>query len=69
MSSGTLEPDEVPANERRVRQGGLMRCCIGTIDDSTEPTRVGTTLSCKYEPPDRATTMVVALDGIWEWQR
>lgn len=58
---------EVPANQRRVRQGGLMRCCLGTIAESEEPSKVGTVLSCKYERDPDNENMIVALDGVWEW--
>lgn len=60
------DPDVVRVDDRRVRQGGLMRCCLSTISDSTEPSRVGDVLDCKYEKPGNA-NMRVAADGVWEW--
>lgn len=64
-------PDElIPANERRVRQGGLMRCCLATIGNSTELSKAGTTLSCEFESDDPDNQkMIVGDDGIWEWNR
>lgn len=61
-----LGDEPVPANERRVRVGGLMRCCLQTLALSEEPSSIGTVLDCQYEKPGNA-TMVVAADGIWEW--
>lgn len=59
--------DPFPANERPIRYGGLMRCCIGTIQESTQVTKVGDTLSCKWEIDPNNQKMIVALDGVWEW--
>ena len=58
----------MPANQRPVRPGGLMRCCLGTLADSVEETTPGSIMSCKAEPPDNQ-NMIVAVDGIWEWNR
>lgn len=58
-----------PANERPLRHGGLMRCCIATVAESTEPSEVGTVLSCKYESDPDNQNMIVAPDGVWEWNR
>lgn len=60
--------DEVAANERMVRIGGLMRCCLATLGNSESPSVVGTVLDCQYETPGNA-NMVVAQDGVWEWNR
>ena len=51
-------------NERRVRIGGLLRCCIATIDGIEEETVPGDVHECQYchQP-----TLRVADDGIWEW--
>lgn len=59
----------VPAKERRVRHGGLMRCCLATLAESIEPSHVGSTLSCKYEDDPNNQNMIVADDGVWEWNR
>lgn len=56
-----------PANERQVRMGGLMRCCLATLADTTTESAVGTTLSCKYESDPNNEQMIVAADGVWEW--
>lgn len=68
-SSGALLDDEpVPASERRVRTGGLMRCCLHTVGNSEEPSSIGTVLDCEFEEAGNA-RMVVAADGVWEWNR
>jgi hypothetical protein len=59
--------NKVPANERYVRQGGLMRCCLGTLAECQEPSEIGTVLSCKYESNPDNQQMIVAADGVWEW--
>jgi len=59
----------LPANERYVRQGGLMRCCLGTLAESTAPSTIGSTLTCKYEGKPNGQQMIVAMDGVWEWNR
>jgi hypothetical protein len=59
-------PEGVPANQRYVRQGGLMRCCLGTIAESEELTKIGDILDCKYQKPGNQ-QMRVAIDGVWEW--
>lgn len=61
-----------PANVRLVRQGGLMRCCLATIRESTELTEPGAVLHCSYcdhaeRGADCFHLMIVAEDGIWEW--
>lgn len=47
----------------KVRYGGLMRCCIKSLDDYEGDEAVGTVLHCKY----CMSGMVVAPDGVWEW--
>lgn len=54
--------DERPANERLVRQGGMMRCCTGTLAESKDMTAVGDTMDCRY----CSGKMKVAEDGIWQ---
>lgn len=66
MTTINAGDEPVPANERMVRQGGLMRCCLGTLAESTEPSAIGTVLDCKYEAAGNA-QMIVAPDGVWEW--
>lgn len=56
----TVKPD----NEWLVRQGGLMRCCLATIDNSTEPASEGKVKHCLY-----CSSSVVLKDGAWEWKR
>jgi len=51
-----------------IRHGGLMRCCLLTLDDylaagGTE--KSGTVLPCAY----CRSSMIVAADGVWEWNR
>ncbi len=57
------------ANERYLRQGGLMRCCIATLAETAYETEVGDVLSCRYENDPDNQNMVVAADGVWEWNR
>jgi hypothetical protein len=55
--------DSVPGNERLVHQGGLMRCCLLSIGANTEPTEVGSKMTCAYGD----TPMIVGDDGAWKW--
>lgn len=64
-----MTEDVLPANQRRVRMGGLMRCCLATLGECEEPSTVGTVLSCKYESDPDNQQMIVAADGVWEWNR
>ncbi len=60
-----------PANERRIRIGGLMRCCIETIRTTDIRTDIGEVLQCKFtdDPDDPGHRLIVADDGVWEWLR
>lgn len=53
----------------RVRQGGLMRCCLLSLDDAmvaaTAPPKEGDTLRCAYGKPDHGPMRFH--DGAWEW--
>lgn len=54
-----------------VRQGGLMRCCLATLQEAAEagtlPWQVGEAkLDCQFEEPGNA-QMRLAADGVWEW--
>lgn len=51
------------ANERRIRIGGLMRCCLQTISECTAIVGPGSVLSCRF----CSDSMRVARDGVWEW--
>lgn len=62
------EDQPMPANQRRVRHGGLFRCCLGTIAESTTSSVPGTTLDCKYESAGNG-NLIVGADGVWEWNR
>lgn len=48
------------------RSGGLMRCCIATLDnrakDGTLPSCQGSILNCDY-----CTSQVIYIDNAWEW--
>lgn len=48
-----------------IRSGGLMRCCLATIDQYEGPVEIGTVLPCEHCKD----SMVIALDGVWEWNR
>lgn len=56
----------------RVYQGGLMRCCLGTLDEylqsRDEPSQEGDTLDCKYEKDPENKNMIFQ-DGAWRWNR
>ena len=55
---------DTTAKQRRIRIGGLMRCCIGTIQEhNTEPSAKGDVLDCEH----CTSQMRVAEDGVWEW--
>lgn len=54
----------VEANKRRIRVGGLLRCCIGTVAECDDESDIGTILHCKY---CKDGMVVVAKDGVWEW--
>lgn len=53
----------------RVRIGGLMRCCIATIDvkmvAATKPPKDGDTMSCLYCKDGR----MCFRDDAWEWDQ
>jgi len=57
--------------DTRIDIGGLMRCCIATIDEyvhehqDEEVPAEPLVLDCKYEPPGNA--QVVLQDGRWRW--
>lgn len=65
----TQPATEVPANERAFWPGGLMRCCTDTLMSTTTPSRVGSTLRCKYAEQDPSHVMIVGEDGHWRWHR
>ena len=54
----------------RRRHGGLLRCCIQSLDEQLEATEtqppIGTVLICVY---CHKPTLVRAPDGVWEWNR
>jgi len=55
----------------RLRPGGVLRCCIDTIEDlyPDGPSKVaveGQRLQCKYNP-DNPDHQVLFRDGAWEW--
>ena len=64
-----MSEKEIPANQRMVRQGGLMRCCLHTLAKDTQLSVVGSTLVCEYETVKDVPQMIVADDGVWEWNR
>ncbi len=57
-----------------VRHGGLMRCCLASIDeemqrriDDEEGPKEGDTLACKYCKAENGG--MIFRDGAWEWNR
>lgn len=55
----------------QLRQGGLMRCCVQTLDDilfslvetDQEQPAIGERICCAYHE----NYMIRAQDGVWEW--
>ncbi len=51
-----------------VRHGGLMRCCLATLDEfmatKDEPPEEGDTLRCKYHCDNGG---MIFRNGGWEW--
>ena len=58
--------------EYRIRQGGLMRCCIASVQEYMEETRTtpeeGTIIHCRYEKSADNGRMIFR-EGAWEWNR
>lgn len=54
----------VPAYERSIRTGGLMRCCLETIRTTADLSQVGDKLTCKW---CRSEEIEVGEDGAWRW--
>jgi hypothetical protein len=55
----------------RVRRGGLMRCCLASLDaqmcdPAKNPPTEGDILDCEYEPDGNAKLRF--RDGAWEWK-
>lgn len=54
----------------RVHHGGLMRCCLASLDEAmaarTEPPAEGETLHCKYHDDNGG---MIFRNGAWEWNR
>lgn len=46
----------------KIRIGGLMRCCLETLDERTEPGAEGDEQACKY-----CSHSARFRDGAWEW--
>ena len=56
-------------NERRIRHGGLMRCCIASIYEYEGPQEPGkTVIGCKYHADKDKPMARLADDGVWEWE-
>jgi hypothetical protein len=57
--------------EYSVNIGGLMRCCLATLDEhmlyATEDPEEDETLDCKYEEPGNKN--MVFRDNAWQWNR
>jgi hypothetical protein len=51
---------------KRVRIGGLMRCCMATLDTTVikKAPKEGDTIECRY-----CSDQMVWKDGAWEWVR
>lgn len=51
-------------NERRIRIGGLLRCCIATVHEIDAMTKPGDIRECNY---CHKPSLRVGDDGVWEW--
>lgn len=51
------------AGEKRIRIGGLMRCCLKTIEEAETKNVEGETLACRWCSGDG----MVYRNGAWEW--
>jgi len=53
-----------------VRQGGLMRCCLATLDEAMEartmPPNDGDVIHCKYHADNDG---MIFRAGAWEWNQ
>ena len=56
------------ANQQKVNQGGLMRCCLATVAECEDEVEVGAILDCKYESPGNA-NMILDQGLVWRWNR
>lgn len=57
--------------QTRIAIGGLMRCCLATINDYVdahvaEVPEPGLVLDCKYQGPGNA-QIILDPSGIWRW--
>lgn len=54
----------------RVRHGGLMRCCLQSLDDAMaaapEPPKEGDTLHCRFHDDNGG---MIFRGGAWEWNQ
>lgn len=48
----------------KIRPGGLMRCCIHTIEADHQPEFEGRVLQCLH-----CTDTMIFKDGVWQWNR
>lgn len=46
-----------------------MRCCLQTLYESEEPTKVGDVIGCKFSGDRPHSLMEVGPDGVWKWHR
>lgn len=60
-----MTDEQKPPKGERIRQGGLMRCCLATLDQQrynpATPAVEGDKLACICKTPMRYR------DGAWEW--
>jgi hypothetical protein len=47
-----------------IRMGGLMRCCIASLEDAPPHPAEGVSFRCKYCTDEYG---MVFRDGAWEW--
>jgi len=49
----------------RIYTGGLMRCCILSIEEYAGPEEEDTTIPCNYHKEPKPTAVIK--DGAWHW--
>jgi hypothetical protein len=65
---GARERIDAMSERYLVRTGGLLRCCLGTLEERmptcAEEPKDGETLNCGY-----CVNVMVFHDGAWEWNK
>ena len=53
--------------ETKIHMGGMLRCCVATIQDlyPEQEFENGLELDCKYEKTGNKS--IILIDGVWKW--